>query len=168
NFGTQYVSTDLNMADSGIFESVTVDTAEQVIYVKLVNSEFKDVNLTLNVQGFGNVTDASNQYLSETFKAACNEVGEKLYVAPKEKTYTLNDNKLTLTLEGLSVNVIRIPYGEGAPSNLYVLPETGIVKPFIPTAFKVAIPCAITALLIVTGIAVLANRYSLKKRRKNK
>ena len=168
NFGTQYVSTDLNMADSGVYESVTVDTAEQVIYVKLVNSEFKDVNLTLNVQGFGNVTDASNQYLSETFKAACNEVGEKLYVAPKEKTYTLNDNKLTLTLEGLSVNVIRIPYGEGDPSNLYVLPETGIVKPFIPTAFKVVIPCAITSLLIITGIAVLANRHSLKKRRKNK
>ncbi|MCH5189273.1 MAG: hypothetical protein J1F37_01785 [Oscillospiraceae bacterium] len=168
NFGTQYISTDLNMADSGVYESVTVDTAEQVIYVKLVNSEFKDVNLTLNIQGFGNVTTASNQYLSETFKAACNEVGEKLYVAPKEKSYELKDNKLNFTVEGLSVNVIRIPYGEGDQSNLYVLPETGIVKPFIPTAFKVVIPCVITSLLIVTGIAVLANRHSLKKRRKNK
>ena len=168
NFGTQYISTDLNMADSGVYESVTVDTAEQVIYVKLVNSEFKDVNLTLNIQGFGNVTVASNQYLSETFKAACNEVGEKLYVAPKEKSYELKDNKLNFTVEGLSVNVIRIPYGEGDQSNLYVLPETGIVKPFIPTAFKVVIPCVITSLLIVTGIAVLANRHSLKKRRKNK
>lgn len=168
NFGTQYISTDLNMADSGVYESVTVDTAEQVIYVKLVNSEFKDVNLTLNIQGFGNVTVASNQYLSETFKAACNEVGEKLYVAPKEKSYELKDNKLNFTVEGLSVNIIRIPYGEGDPSNLYVLPETGIVKPFIPTAFKVVIPCVITSLLIVTGIAVLANRHSLKKRRKNK
>lgn len=168
NFGTQYISTDLNMADNGVYESVTVDTAEQVIYVKLVNSEFKDVNLTLNIQGFENVTDASNQYLSETFKAACNEVGEKLYVAPREKTYTLSDNKLTFTLEGLSVNVIRIPYGENDESDLYVLPETGIVKPFIPTAFKVAIPCVIMLLLIVTGLAVLVNRYSLKKRAKNK
>lgn len=168
NLGTQYISTDLNMADSGVYESVTVDTKEQVIYVKLVNSQYKNVDLTLDIQGFGNVNTASNQYLSETFKAACNEIGEELHVAPKEKTYSLNDNKLNFTLEGLSVNVIRIPYGENDASSLYALPEIGIVTPFIHSAFKVAIPCVITLLLIITGIAVLINRYSLKKRAKNK
>lgn len=168
NLGTQYISTDLNMVDSGVYESVTVDTNEQVIYVKLVNSQYKNVDLTLDIQGFGNVNTALNQYLSETFKAACNEIGEELHVAPKEKTYSLNDNKLNFTLEGLSVNVIRIPYGENDASSLYTLPEIGIVTPFIHPAFKIAIPCGIMLLLIITGIAVLANRYSIKKRQKNK
>lgn len=168
NLGTQYISTDLNMADSGVYESVTVDTKEQVIYVKLVNSQYKNVDLTLDIQGFGNVNTASSQYLSETFRAACNEIGEELHVAPSEKTYSLKDNKLDFTLEGLSVNVIRIPYGENDASSLYVLPEIGIVTPFIHSAFKVAIPCTITLLLVVTGVVVLINRYSLKKREKNK
>lgn len=167
NLGKRYVSTDLNMADSGVYESVTVDTQKQVIYVKLVNSQYKNVDLTLNIQGFGTVNTASNQYLSETFKSACNELGENLHVAPKERTYTVNENKLSFTLEGLSVNVIRIPYGEGSESGLYVLPEIGVVTPFIHSAFKVAIPCAISFLLIVTGIAVVLNRYLLKKREKN-
>lgn len=164
NYGTHYVATDLNMSENGVYESVTVDTEEQVIYVKLVNSQQKDVNLTLSVQGFGNVDTASNQYLSEVFKSACNELGEKLHVAPSEKTYSLKDNKLDFTLEGLSVNVIRIPYGESDASSLYALPEMGIVTPFILPAFRVAIPCSITLLLVVTGIVVLINRYSIKKR----
>lgn len=168
NLGTKYISTDLNMADSGVYESVTVDTEKQVIYVKLVNSQYKSVNLTLNVQGFGNVNTASAQYLSETFKSACNELGDNLHVAPKEQTYSLEENKLNFTLEGLSVNVIRIPYGEENPTELYVLPEIGIVTPFIHSAFKVAIPCGIIVLLVITGITVLINRYTIKRRVKNK
>lgn len=164
NLGTRFVSTDLNMADRGVYESVTVDEEEQIIYVKLVNSQYKNVDLTLDIQGFGNVNTASNQYMSETFKSACNELGDNLHVAPKEKTYTVQSNKLELTLEGLSVNVIRIPYGDTA--KLYTLPEIGIVTPFIHSAFKVAIPCVITFLLAVTGIAVVLNRYLLKKREK--
>lgn len=168
NLGTRFVPTDLNMADRGVYEAVTVDEEEQVIYVKLVNSQYKNVDLTLDIQGFGNINTASNQYMSETFKAACNELGDNLHVAPKEKTYTVEGNKLKFTLEGFSVNVIRIPYGGGNGAKLYTLPEIGIVTPFIHSAFKVAIPCVITFLLVVTGIAVVLNRYSLKKREKNK
>lgn len=168
NCGTHYVSTDLNLSESGVYEAVTVDTEKEIIYVKLVNSQSKDVNLTLDFRGFGDVNTASNQYLSEVFKEACNEVGGMLHVAPHEKTYTLKDNKLDFKLEGLSVNVIRIPYGDSDAEDLYVLPETGIVTPYIHTAFKVAIPCVITFLFVITGIAVLMNRHSLKKREKNK
>lgn len=168
NAGTQYVSANLNMEQQGVYESVTVDTDKKVIYVKLVNTQHNDIDLTLNIQGFGNVTTASNQYMSEIFKASCNEVGEKLHVAPSEKEYTFKNNKLDFTLEGLSVNVIRIPYGENDASSLYALPEIGIVTPFIHPAFKIAIPCGIMLMLIITGIAVLANRYSIKKRKKNK
>lgn len=168
NFGTKYISTDLNMADSGIYESVTVDTEKKIIYVKLVNSQYKSTDLTIDVKGFGNVNTASVQYLSETFKSACNELGEELHVAPKESTYSFKENKLDFTLEGLSVNVIRIPYGENNAAELYTLPEIGIVTPFIHSAFVLVIPCIITFLLVLTGAAVLINRYSIKKRAKNK
>lgn len=168
NIGTQFVSAKLNMEQQGVYESVTVDTEKKVIYVKLVNKDNKDVDLTLSVQGFGTVSRASNQYMSEVFKAACNEIGGTLHVAPSEKEYTLKNNKLKFTLEGLSVNVIRIPYGEKNPTELYTLPETSLVTPFIHPAFKSVIPCAITFLLVITGIAVLVNRYTIKRRVKNK
>lgn len=168
NLGTQYVSAKLNMEQQGVYESVTVDTEKKIIYVKLVNTQHKNIDLTLNIQGFGEVKSASNQYMSEVFKSACNEIGGTLHVAPSESEYTLKNNKLKFKLEGLSVNVIRIPYGEEGSAELYVLPETGIVTPFIHSAFKVAIPCGIIVLLVITGITVLINRYTIKRRVKNK
>ncbi len=168
NIGTKYVSAKLNMEQQGVFEAVTVDTEEQVIYVKLVNTQNKNIDLTLNIQGFGDISAASNQYMSELFKAACNEIGGKLHVAPREKEYTFKNNKLNFNLDGLSVNVIRIPYGDKNKAELYVLPETEIVTPYIHPAFKIVIPSVIMFLLAVTGLAVLANRYSIRKRAKNK
>lgn len=168
NIGTKYVSAKLNMEQQGVFEAVTVDTEKQVIYVKLVNTQNKNVDLTLNVQGFGGVTKASNQYMSEVFKAACNEIGGTLHVAPSEKEYTFKNNKLNFNLDGLSVNVIRIPYGEKNNTELYVLPETEIVTPYIHPAFKIVIPSVIMFLFAVTGIAILVNRYSIRKRTKSK
>lgn len=166
NLGTNIVSTNLNMEQQGIYESVTVDTEQKVIYVKLVNKNAKSVDLTLNVGGFGDVKSASNQYMSEVFKAACNEIGGTLHVAPNEKTYNFKENKLNFTVEGLSVNVIRIPY-EDSTVELYALPKIELVTPFIHPTIKLAIPCVIIALLIITGITVLVNRYTIKRRIKD-
>lgn len=167
NLGTNYISTDLDITDKGIYQSVTVDTEEQVIYIKLVNSKQKNVDMTVDLQGFENVEKAYNQYMSEVFKSACNEFGERLHVAPAEQIYELDGSKLNFKLEGLSINVIRIPYGDN-DGELYVLPETEIVTPFIHPAFKVIIPFAITLLIVITVLAVLLNKYSLKKREKTK
>lgn len=168
NIGTKFISTNLNMEQQGVYESVTVDTEQKVIYVKLVNKNNKSIDLTLNVQGFGDVSGASNQYMSEIFRSACNEIDGTLHVAPSEKEYILKNNKLNFTLEGLSVNVIRIPYGENNAAELYALPETSLVTPFIHLKIKLAIPCVIIALLVITGITVLINRYTIKKRVKDK
>lgn len=168
NIGNKLISSNLNMEDQGVYESVTVDTNKQIIYVKLVNTQSKNVALTLNVQGFGEVDSAFNQYMSENFKAACNEINGRLHVAPSEREYMLKNNKLNFMLEGLSVNVIRIPYGEKSESALYALPKIEIITPYIHPAFKVVIPCVIMLLLIITVIAVLLNRHSLKKREKKR
>lgn len=168
NIGTKFISTNLNMEQQGVYESVTVDTEQKVIYVKLVNKNNKSIDLTLNVQGFGDVSGASNQYMAEIFRSACNEIDGTLHVAPSEKEYILKNNKLNFTLEGLSVNVIRIPYGENNAAELYALPETSLVTPFIHQKIKLAIPCVIIALLVITGITVLINRYTIKRRVKDK
>ena len=104
--------------------------------------------------------------MSEVFKAACNEIGGTLHVAPNEKTYNFKENKLNFTVEGLSVNVIRIPY-EDSTVELYALPKIELVTPFIHPTIKLAIPCVIIALLIITGITVLVNRYTIKRRIKD-
>lgn len=164
NLGNKYIATDFNMEEQGIYKSVTVDTENEVLYVKLVNSQMKNVNITLDLQGFENVTTASCQYMSETFKAACNEVGERLHVAPKEQSYEITDNKLTYKAEGLSINVIRIPYGQNDGSALYTLPETEIVTPYIHIVIQIAFPCALGLVLVITTISVLINKHIINKR----
>ncbi len=164
NIGNKYVSTDFNMEDDGIYESVTVDTENEVIYVKIVNSQLKNVKIDIDLEGFSNVKTASSQYLSETFKAACNEVGDRLHVAPKEQSQDIIDNKFTYKAEGLSVNVIRIPYGENDGKALYTLPETPIVTPYIHIVIQIAVPCAVTLVLIITAVSVIVNKYVMNKR----
>lgn len=164
NIGNKVISTDFNMQNEGIYQSVTVDTENEVIYIKLVNSSTQSSTINLDFQGFDNVTYASSQFMSETFKAACNEINERLHVAPEEKNYEVKNNQLSYTAEGLSVNVIRVPYGKNDGTNLYVLPETGLVTPYIHIAIKIAIPCVIMVLLVITGIVVLINRHSIRKK----
>lgn len=175
NCGDKVISTDFNLSDDGVYHSVTVDTEKKVIYVKLVNSQTGSENITLDFDGFGDITTASMQYLSEVFKPACNEIGEKLHVAPKEKTYEVKDNKLNLSVEGLSVNVLRIPYDEESENNLYTLPSFGVITPYIHPAIEVTIPCVIVVLFVVTIIVVLIHRQIIGvgnrpkfKKKKNK
>lgn len=166
NIGTKFISTDFNEEKNGVFESATVDTENQVIYIKLVNNTRTDRKIDIKLNGFENVKNPTVQYMDETFKAACNEMGGDLCVAPIQKELTVEDNVITYDLGSLSVGVLRIPYGNNDGSALYELPETGLITPYIHPAITIAIPCALGLLIIVTAAVILAVRIKNHKKEK--
>ncbi len=168
NFGTNYITTDFDEVENGIYQSTTVDTKEQVIYVKLVNSSNKDKTVDINISGFENVNNPSVQYLSENFKSACNEVGESLKVAPRTEHLRVNDNTVTYEMKGLSVNVVRIPYGDNDGTSLYKLKDYGIVIPYVHPIIEVVIPSVLGIIVLATGVTILVSKYKQRKRNKKK
>ncbi len=147
NTGNKYIKTELKdgktFVEKDMYESVTVDEDAQTVYVKLVNASGKNKTVTLDLTGF-DVNRASNIYLGEDYKAACNEVG-KTYVVPKEKELNVNDSVVEVKTDKFSVNVIRIAYGENDGSGFYSTPD------FVPEAQGKYIPVAVKA--ITAGVA---------------
>lgn len=76
NVGTQYVHATFDggsTVQDGVYQSVTCDPENQVLYIKLVNTSGKD--RTVNVQLDGYKPNAvSVQSLQGKFKSACNEL----------------------------------------------------------------------------------------------
>lgn len=119
NYGKNYVDVDYDK--SGVYTSTTVDEDEQVLYVKIVNSNGKAMPITLDIDGFGTLNAASVQYISGE-KGACNEIGSTT-VLPVQEDCRIEGNKVYADADAYSVNVIRIYYGDNDGSGAYVLPE---------------------------------------------
>lgn len=120
NTGSKVINTDLNK--NGIYSTTTYDEESQTIYVKLVNSNKSAFSLNLDLAGFS-PNAASKQYIYDESKGACNEVGTTT-VLPKQTDCTVNGNTVSTQIDGYSVNVIRIYYGDNDGSNAYSLPQT--------------------------------------------
>lgn len=170
NTGNEYIKTDLGngktFVEKDIYESVTVDEESETIYVKLVNASGKNNTVHLDLTGY-NVNKASNIYLSEDYKGACNEVG-KTYVVPKEKELP-SESKIDVKMGKYSVNVIRIAYGENDGSGFYVLPDTvpeGKGK-FVPVAVKAGVLGGIGVLILLIVLVYIIIRF-IKSRKKKK
>ena len=168
NVGTNYVSMEDEFDVDGVYRSVTVDTTEKVIFVKLVNSTKTPYKININVDGFKNVNNPSAQYMSENFKSACNEPNEDLHVAPVQTELVVKDNTIAYDLGSYSVNVIRIPYDTNDGSSLFELPKTDIIVPFIPSFVGIVISCVLLAFVLITGAVILLVRLRHHKRVKNK
>jgi alpha-N-arabinofuranosidase len=170
NTGNEYIKTDLGngktFVEKDIYESVTVDEESETIYVKLVNASGKNNTVHLDLTGY-NVNKASNIYLSEDYKGACNEVG-KTYVVPKEKELPA-ESKIDVKMGKYSVNVIRIAYGENDGSGFYALPDTvpeGKGK-FVPVAVKAGVLGGIGVLILLIVLVYVIIRF-IKSRKKKK
>lgn len=163
NYGTNYLNTDFDMTAEGVYHCSTVDTKNQVIYVKLVNSTNKAYKFDINLTGFLNVNNPSAQYLSENFKAACNEIDEPLHVAPSEMTLNISDNTVKYEADSYSVSVIRISYGENDGSGLYKLPLTEPATPYMPDTVWIVISAILAAGILITGVVILAVRIKHHK-----
>lgn len=163
NYGTNYLNTDFDMSAEGVYQCSTVDTKNQVIYVKLVNSTTTDHKFDINLAGFENMNNPSVQYLDENFKAACNEIDEPLHVAPKETSLEIKADTLSYEAGSYSVSVIRIPYGENDGTQLYKLPLTEATTPYLPDWVWVTISAIMVAFVLGTGTVILGVRIKHHK-----
>ena len=153
NLGSQYIDAELSGIDetSGLYQSVTVDSDKQVIYVKLVNSGSKQ-SVNINVSGFDDINYASNQNFSNKYKSASNEPG-KQRIAPSDDELELNGSSIKVNLDKYSVNVIRIAYGSNKGASLYQLPDSidYKTKGYTPTVVKAVSISACVAVVTAAG-----------------
>lgn len=168
NVGTNYITTDFDMSGEGIYQSTTVDTENQVIYVKLINTMKKPQNFDIQLQGFENINNPSVQYMSEKFKSACNKFDEQLHVAPTEEKLEIKDSTVSYYMNSHSISVIRIPYGENDGSALYTLPETDVISPYMHPAISIVVPCVLGVLVVGVGVVILVVRIKHHKKAKKK
>ena len=164
NMGTNYVSSEFNMEEDGIYHSITVDTEEKVIYVKIANNSRKPQKINISLDGFNNVKNPSVQYMSENFKSACNEPGQLLHVAPVEARLKIDNNTIPYDIGGYSVSVIRIPYDTNDGSTIYELPTMDIISPYIPTNVGMIISGSVLGIAVITGAVILLVRVSHHKK----
>lgn len=169
NLGSQYINAEFSGSDdiSDLYQSVTVDSDKQVIYVKLVNSGSKR-NVNINVSGFDNINYVSNQNFSNKYKSASNELG-KQRVAPSDDELDFNGSNINVHLDKYSVNVIRIAYGSNKGASLYQLPDSidYETKGYTPTAVK-AVSISICAVIVAGAGAVFAFYSKLGGKSKGK
>ncbi len=163
NMGTNYISTDFDMEDEGIYQSTTVDTKNKVVYVKLVNTTNKPYKFDIVLDGFKKVKNPSVQYMTEKFKSAYNDFDEQLHVAPTEMALEVKDNTISYDMGSYSISVVRIPYSKNDGSKLYQLPEMDIISPYMHPMVEYAVPIILTALILVTGVVILFVRINRHK-----
>ncbi len=172
NYGTTYLESTFENGETiqdGIYESVTLDQESQTAYIKLVNTSgsSKDVNVLLN--DFEDINRISVQTISGKYKSACNEIGKNT-TYPTESDLAVND-KLNIELDKYDVTVIRVAYGNNDGFGLYTLPEfidtmTTDTSGYLPTALKVAVPCAAAAVIIAAAGAVIISVIIKKNKAK--
>ncbi len=171
NVGSEYINAnfDSDVPVSQLAQSVTVDTQNQTVYVKIVNSSKENASVNINIDGFENINTASVQTISGDYKSACNEINKPYYVAPTEEDLTVNGNTVTLNAKKYSVNVIRITYGSNNGENLFTIKDKfpEIEGKYLPPAIKIAIPATAAALIIII-IAAITITAIIKKKNKNK
>ena len=162
NFGTRVVKTE--QVKKGVYSVASVDEDAGVIYYKIINSNSSALDIDLDIRGFGDVNLSSMQYLTGNNKAACNEIGSTT-VVPREKTCSLSGNTVSAHIEPLSINVIRVCYGDNDGSALYTLPElpttmesnvTKYTRPYLTKAGFIVLVVAGGIALFVAAMAVVA------------
>lgn len=163
NRGTNYISTDFDMTDEGIYQSATVDTVKKTVYVKLVNTTNKNYKISISLDGFKNVNNPSVQYMTEKFKSAYNDFDEPLHSAPVQADLVLENDTVAYEMGSYSVSVVRIPYSINDGTKLYELPKIDIISPYIHPAVNMIVPLMLFALIFITGVAILVVRIKHHK-----
>ncbi|MBQ9530515.1 MAG: hypothetical protein IJR70_00435 [Eubacterium sp.] len=164
NTGEQYVETQSIGED--IYQSVTVDSTRQIMYIKLVNAgSSRKVNI--NLDGFGSINAVSNQFLTNRYKSASNEL-DKQRVAPEEKKIKSDSNSFKAELKSNSINVIRVAYGENTGESFYSLPDNIDLKTkgYVPTRVIAAVLIIATCFILGSVGGFLVYAKVLKKKGK--
>lgn len=173
NYGSEYVASSFangETAENGVYQSVTVDEDEQVMYVKLVNTSGKETSVDVQLEGWDNINKASVQSVENKYKQACNELGKNT-TYPAEYDIAVNDNQMTVELGRYDVTVLRIAYGSNDGSSLYTLPNfistmTQNTTDFVPVALKAGIGGGVAGAVLLIAAACVVTAVIKKKSKK--
>lgn len=173
NYGTKYIKSVFDNSttiQNGVYESVTVDEENEVLYVKLVNTDGKKKSVNLKLDGYS-PNAVSVQQLKGDYKSACNEIGKNT-TAPTE--YSIDPSEaFDVELGKYDVSVVRIAYGSNKGDNLYELPEKAASTvseagdKYVPPAIKIGIPCGIAGVVVIAAAAAGIAAVVKKKRKRS-
>ena len=165
NTGTDYIEAKLPDGNDGVYQSVTVDTEQEILYIKLVNTTGEDKAFTYNLDGFGKVNYADVLTLSDSRISACNELGKTTVVPTIKKVEEMEAP--TIEAAGYSVNILRVVYGENTKlQGLYKLPkmpETSKYYTPVERVLVIAVPAA--AGVLAAGAAAIVYLRRKKKQK---
>ena len=173
NYGSEYIASTFangETAENGVYQSVTVDEKNQVMYVKLVNTSGKETAVDVNLEGWDNINRASVQSVESKYKQACNELGKNT-TYPTEYDIDVNDNKISVELGRYDVTVLRIAYGTNDGSLLYTLPNfistmTQNTTDFVPVALKAGIGGGVAGVVLIAAAACVIKVLISRKNKK--
>lgn len=119
NTGSRYIDTGITA--KGIYSSASVDEESQSIFVKIVNVNSYAMDVNLAFDGFGKINASSMQYMSGQ-RAAYN-APDMTTVVPIQVDCSIDGDCVSTKIDGQSINIIRIYYGDNDGSSAYNLPE---------------------------------------------
>lgn len=155
NTGTQYLDASLPDGSDGLYQSVTVDTENELIYIKLVNTTGTPCAFSYDVSEFGKANYADVISISDRSPAACNELG-KTKIVPKTSKMESAGNP-EIQADGYSVNILRIAYGSNKNGDgLYRLPKMPEASTYytpLERALMIAVPTG--AVVLAAGITAI-------------
>ncbi len=165
NTGAKYVNTTLD--NDKVEQSVTVDENAQMIYIKLVNTSSSSQKLTVNLNGFDDISLVSNISVGHKYKDARNSV-DKQTVAPETNEIEASNNSFDISLGGNSVNVVRVAYGENDGSSIWSVPDTidTDTSIFFPSSAKVLMVVVVVGFLLGSAIGFFVYRRVSKRNRR--
>ncbi len=156
NTGKQYLDAPLPAESNGLYQSVTVDAKNELMYIKLVNTTGEPRTFSYDLSEFGKVNYADVLSLSDRSPAACNELRKTKIVPETRKMQSVGNPEIQA--DGYSVNILRVAYGSNKNGDgLYRLPkmpETSTYYTPLERALAVAVPVgtAVLAAGIVTVV----------------
>lgn len=171
NYGTKYLHSvfdNKSTVQDGVYESVTVDEENEVLYVKLVNTDGKSKKVQLNLEGYTPNT-VSVQTVNGKYKSACNEIGKNTTV-PAEYTLNASDH-FSVEMNKYDVSVVRIAYGKNSGADLYKLPDKAAATAaddgaaYLPPVIKIGVPCAAAGVAVLAAAAVVIVKVIQKKKK---
>lgn len=163
NTGTEYVKSTLPVGNEGVFQSVTVDAQQNILYVKLVNTTGEKKSFSYDVSQFGTVRYVDMQSISNRSPAAYNDL-RRTTVIPSE-TKVLVEDAPVLEAKPYSVNVLRIAYGSNTKGDgIYRLPKMPDPSAYYtPLEYGLSIGVPIGGVL-VASVTIAAVYWHKKKK----
>lgn len=169
NMGKDYVETSFLEEQKGLYSSTTVDESSSSIFVKLVNTSGKPKEISLSLDGFGEISSSSVQAIGGKYKSAFNSQ-KKQSVAPISEELEYEKNTTSVKLKPYSVAVVRIAYGENTGKGFFTISDdiNTEVKSYLPMSAKVFIIMMVAIFILATVVTYLVYSKVVLKGKKFK